>query len=102
MHGVASFKIYCKKFDRSRLGSSGTIVSRQIQRILNDSHWALHHVVLQVDIKVLKERGVSEMSGLTYEISRCQNPGTSKLNSPCVENIKLLEAKCLKCFAVCI
>jgi len=102
MHGVASFKIYCKKFDRSRLGSSGTIFNRQIQRILNDSRWVLHHVVLQVDTKVLKERGVSEMSGLTYEIARCQNPGTSRLSSACVENIRLLEVKCSKCFAVCI
>ena len=101
MHGVSSFKIYCKKFDRSRLGSSGTDVSRQIQRILNYSHRVLRHVVLQVDSKVLKERGVSEMSGLTYEIARCQNPGASRLNSPFVENIKFLELKCLKCFAVC-
>lgn len=62
----------------------------------------LHHVVLQVDTEVLKERGVSEMSGLTYEIARCQNPGTSRLNSACFENIKLLEVKYLKCFAVCI
>ena len=71
MHGVASFKIYCKKFGWNRLGSSGTIVSRQIQRILNDSRWVLRHVVLQVDTKILKERGVSEMSGLTYGITRC-------------------------------
>jgi hypothetical protein len=101
MYGVASFKVYCKKFDRSRLGSSGTVVSRQIQRILNDSRRVLHHVVLQVDTKVLKERDVSEMSVLTYEILRRRNPGASTLNSPCVENIKLLELKCLKCFAVC-
>ena len=101
MHGVASFKTYRKKFDRSRLGSSGTIVSRQIEQILNDSRRVLHHVVLQVDTKVLKERGVSEMSGLTYENARCQKPGASRLNSPCVENIKRLELKCLKCFAVC-
>jgi hypothetical protein len=101
MHGVAIFKIYFKKFDRSRLGSSGTIVSRQIQRILSASRRVLHHVVLQVDNIVLKERGVSGVSGLTYEIARCQNPGASSLNSPCVENIKLLELKCLKCLAVC-
>jgi hypothetical protein len=94
-------KFTVKKFDRSRLGSSGAIVSRQIQRILNDSRRVLHHLVLQVDAKVLKERGVPEMSGLTYEIARCQNPGASRLNSPCIENIKLLELKCLKCFEVC-
>jgi hypothetical protein len=58
-------------------------------------------VVLQVDTKVLKERGISEMSGLTYEIAGCQNPGALRLNSPCVENIKLVELKCLKYFVVC-
>ena len=94
MQGVASFKIYCKKFDRSWLGNSGTIVSRQIQRILNDCRRVLQHVVLQVDTKVLKERVVSEMSGLIYEIAGCQNPGAWRLNSPFVENIKLLELKC--------
>jgi len=41
MHGVASFKAYRKELDRSRLGSSGTIVSRQTEQILNDSRRVL-------------------------------------------------------------